>query len=197
MLSLWVQYQSGVYHTYAWLWLPPAAVGSVAGVAALLVGAARTLIGPRRRAMFGWSTIGITPSLLLAALVAYMFYEQGQRNLPNTHAHKVGRMAAITLFEGHARLRYAQRLETARLIMYHDDRLADAAGDAAAMDAHLARLEEVLGRRQHSQIHWVRGPALGMRGMSVHSIALGSESSPASHLDRHELAHAFLSQFVG
>ncbi len=63
------------------------------------------------------------------------------------------------------------------------------------MDAHLAHLEEVLGRRQHSQIHWVRGPALGMGPMCIHSIALGSESSPAGVLDRHELAHAFLYQF--
>jgi hypothetical protein len=195
ILSLWIQYQSGVYHTHAWLWLPLAAVGLVAGVAALFLGSAKALLGPRRRAMFGWLTIGVVPLLLSAMLVGYMFYEQGQRNLPNTHAHKVGRMAAVTLFEVHTRLRYPQRVESARLVMYHDGRVTDPAGDAAAMDAHVARLEEVLGRRQHSRIHWVRGPALGMGPMCIHSIALGSDASPASWLDRHELAHAFLYQF--
>ena len=79
--------------------------------------------------------------------------------------------------------------------MYYDDRVSDPAGDAAAMDAHLARLEVVLERRQHSRIHWIRGRALGMHAMSIHSVALASEVSPAGWFDRHELAHAFMYQF--
>jgi hypothetical protein len=155
----------------------------------------KVLRGPCRRAAFGWATLAVVPLPLWAALAGYMFFVQGRSNLPNTQAHKVGRMAAVTLLEGHVRVRYPHRLETARLVMYHDDQVTDPAGDAAAMDAHLAHLEEVLGRRQHSRIHWVRGPALGMRAMCIHSIVLGSDSSPAGVLDRHELAHAFLYQF--
>ncbi len=123
VLSLWLQYQCGVYHTRAWLWLPLAAAGSVAGLVCLVLGLAKVLLGPRRRTAFGWATIAVVPSLLWAALVGYMYSEQGRRNLPNTHAHKVGRMAAVTLFEEHARLRYPHRLETARLVMYYDDRV--------------------------------------------------------------------------
>jgi hypothetical protein len=196
VVSLWLQYQSGVYHTKAWLWLPPVLVGLLASVALLLLGSVKVLFGPRRRAMLGWLTVGIVPLLLSAGLVVYMFSEQKQRNLPNTHAHKVGRMAAITLFEAHARLIMPHRLETARLVMHYDDQITDPAGDAAALDAHLAHLEAILGRQQHSRIHWVRGSALGMRTMCIHGIALGTSASPAGPVDRHELAHAFLYQFT-
>jgi hypothetical protein len=194
-LSLWLQYQSGVYYTNAWLWLPPAAVGLLAAALALVLGSAGVLRGPRRGATFGWLLLGVGPLLLSAGLVAYMLVEQGRRNLPDTWPHKVGRMAAVTLFELHAGLSYPHRLETARLVMYNDGRVTDPAADAAALDAHLARLEGLLGRRQQSRIRWIRGSALGMQAMCIHSTALGSAASPASHLDRHELAHAFLYQF--
>jgi hypothetical protein len=195
VLSLWAQYQLGVYDTIGWLWLPFEATAVLAGLAALLFGIARVVTGPRRQTMLGWAMIGLAPTLLSALLVGYMFFEQSRKNLPNTQAHKVGRTAAVTLLKMDARFRYPHRVETARLVMYHDDRITDPTGDAAAMDAHLARLEEILGRRQHSRIHWIRGSALGMHAMSIHSVALGSEDSPAGWFDRHEIAHAFLYQF--
>ena len=195
ILSLWVQYQLGVYDTFDWLWLPFEVIGAVAGFAALLVGMVRAVRGPRRRAALGWALVGFSPILLSALLVGYMFFEQGRKNLPNTQVHKIGRTAAVSLLKMDARFRYPHRVETARIVMYHDDRVTDSTGDAAAMDAHLARLEEVLGRRQHSRIQWVRGKALEMHAMSIHSVALGSEASPAGWFDRHEIAHAFLYQF--
>ncbi len=195
VLSLWVQYQLGVYDTADWLWLPFEVIGALAGFAALFVGLVRAVRGPRRRAALGWAIVGFCPVFLSALLVGYMFFEQGRKNLPNTQAHKIGRTGAVSLLKTHARFRYPHRVETARLIMYHDDRVTDPAGDAVAMDAHLARLEEVLGRRQHSRIHWVRGRALGMHAMSIHSVALGSEVGPVGWFDRHEIAHAFMYQF--
>jgi hypothetical protein len=195
LVSLWLQYHLGVYHTRAWLWLPTAMMGCLAGVTALLLGVGGALLGPRRRTMLGWGFVGMTPLLPAAVLVGYMLYEQGRRNLPNTQAHKIGRMAAITLLEWHAKLAYPHRLETGRLVMYYDDFVRKPGADAAAMEAHLAHLEEVLGRRQHARIIWVRGPSLGMARMSIHSIALGSDTSPAHELDRHELAHALMYQF--
>jgi hypothetical protein len=195
MISLWLQYQLGIYHTRAWLWLPAALAGGVAGVLALLLGFGRGVLGPHRWRAIGWGLCAATPLLLSGALVGYMLYEQDCRNLPNTQAHRIGRMAAITLLDGYAQWCYPHRLETDRLVMRYDESVKRPDADAAAMDAHLAHLEEVLGRRQHSHIIWVRGPSLGMATMSIHSIALGSDASPASELDRHELAHAFLYQF--
>jgi hypothetical protein len=195
LVSLWVQYQLGVYHTAGWLWLPFEGIAVLAGLAGLLVGLSRAVIGPRRKAMFGWSVISVMPLFLTALVVGYMFYEQGHKNLPNTQVHKIGRMAAVTLMTTHAQLRYPHVVKTDRLVMYYDDRVTDPGGDMAAMATHLARLEEVLSRRQHSPIHWVRGPASGMRAMSIHSVALASEVSPVGWFDRHELAHSFLYQF--
>ena len=195
LLSLWVQYQIGIYDTVGWLWVPFAAAGAMAGIAASFVGVVEGLLGPRRSTMFGRAVLGILPLVLSAAVAGYIFFEQGQKNLPNTHVHKIGRMAAVTLLKGHAQLRYPHRLETSRLVMYYDDRVTDPAGDAALMDAHLSQLETVLGRQQHSKIHWVRGNSLGMHAMSIHSVALASDASPASWFDRHELAHSFLYQF--
>lgn len=195
VLALWAQYQLGVYDTVDWLWLPFEVVGATAGVAALAVGLAGAARGPRRWAALGWAVAGFAPVLLAALLVGYMFFEQGRKNLPSTQAHKVGRVAAVSLLKCDARARYPHRLETDRLVMYFDDRVTDSAGDVAAMDAHLARLEVVLGRPERARIHWVRGSALGMRGMSIHSVALGTAATPAGWADRHELAHSFLYQF--
>ena len=68
------------------------------------------------------------------------------------------------------------------------------------MDGHLAAMERTLGATLSSKVLWVRGrlPVLGLDGVSVHEIALGSGESPsdwstdAGRLDRHELAHAAL-----
>jgi len=195
VLSLWLQHRLGVYHTRVWLWLPPAVLGLAAAVGALLLGCRLGLIGPGRWAGLAWACLGASPLLLWAALVVYMFHEQAERYLPNDDAHKVGRMAAVNLLEGHAWLLYPRRIETDRLVMYYGDGVGDPAGDAAAMDAHLARLEGVLGRRQREKITLVRGPSLGLHGMSIHSVALGSDGGVVSWVDRHESAHSFLYQF--
>jgi hypothetical protein len=197
VLSLWAQYHLGVYDTVGWLWMPFLVIGTAAGVVALAVGLAQAVRGPSRRAALRWAVVGFTPVLLSALHTGYMFFEQGRKNLPDTQAHKVGRMAAVTLLKADARLRYPHRVETDRLVMYHDDRVIDPAGDAAAMGVHLAQLEDVLGRRQHTRIHWVRGRALGQHAMCVYSVALGSDASPAGWFDRHEVAHAFMYQMSG
>jgi len=195
VLSLWLQHRLGVYHTRVWLWLPPAVLGLAAAVGALLLGCRLGLIGPGRWAGLAWACLGASPLLLWAALVVYMFHEQAERYLPNDDAHKVGRMAAVNLLEGHAWLLYPRRIETDRLVMYYGDGVGDPAGDAAAMDAHLARLEGVLRRWQREKITLVRGPSLGLHGMSIHSVALGSDGGVVSWVDRHESAHSFLYQF--
>jgi hypothetical protein len=195
VVSLWLQFQLGVYRTRAWLWVPPAMIGLLCSSASFCRGVVSTLAGPGRIAAARWLLIGTLPLLLAAATVGYMFYEQSRKNLPDNTVHKIGRMASVTLLEWDAVRRYPNCLETERVVMYYDDRVTDPVGDAVAIDAHLARLETTLGEKQRFKIHWVRGSSLGMRGMCIHSETLGSEKSPASSVDRHELAHAFLYQF--
>jgi len=69
--------------------------------------------------MLGWSLLGILPLVMLSAVVfGYMVPELRRRHLPNSHTHKVGRMAAVTLLKTFAEFQYPRRLETARLVMY-------------------------------------------------------------------------------
>src|SRR5262245_1871297 len=158
ILSLWLQHRLGVYHTIVWLWLPVAFAGGVAGGAAFLLSLWGRAVGLNRRGTAPWGMIGLVPLFLWAALAAYMFHTNSRRLGPNTHPYNVGAMAAVSLMEWHAALSYPYRVRTDRLVMYYDDGVTEPAADVAAMEAHLARLEELLGRRQHSRIHWVRGP---------------------------------------
>ena len=89
---------------------------------------------------------------------------------------------------------YPNRVESERLVMFYRD-LSDTDADIAEMDRHVSELERVLGRQRRSKIHWVRGSLLGQRNLSFLGFALGSEQSPSRALDRHEIAHAVLTQF--
>jgi hypothetical protein len=66
------------------------------------------------------------------------------------------------------------------------------------MERHLEELETVLGRPMRSRIHWIRGNLLGVGGLSLYGLALGSSEGSRgpvlSHTDRHEAGHAFMSQ---
>lgn len=190
--SLWLQHRLGQYHGIAWLWLPAAIVGLAAGAASLLLGLWKAYRAPRRVVTLGWTLAGVFPLLLWAGFATLLLNNQGPLIL-----HKIGRLAGTNVFELHARLSYPHRLETDRLIMYYDDGVTDPTGDAAAMEAHLARLEKILGQRQRVKIHWIRGgPNSANVCWCVNCVAVGEETSPLTRIDRHEVAHALLFQFT-
>jgi hypothetical protein len=62
------------------------------------------------------------------------------------------------------------------------------------MDRHVARLEKLTGKTLRAKVYWARGPLLGKSGFCDRGIVSGSFESPAGSVDRHELAHAVLSQ---
>lgn len=195
-ISLWTQYQIGVYDTLDWLWVPFAVTGLASALASLLIGIGASFFYRHRHRLFIWSGLSTIPIVASLGVAGYMFLMQARKTIPDNAIHKIGRMAAVTLFKGHARLLYVNRLETNRLVMYYDERVKDPAGDMAAMEKHLINLEKLLGRTQIAPIHWVRGGSFGMSAMSIHSVALGSNESPSSWFDRHEIAHSFLYQFT-
>jgi hypothetical protein len=78
--------------------------------------------------------------------------------------------------------------------MFYNDGLTDPEGDLQAMDQHVADMEKRTGLSLKAKIFWARGPLLGRRRLCCVGIALGSDSSPANELDRHELAHAIINQ---
>lgn len=106
-----------------------------------------------------------------------------------------------------ADIRYRQRIESDRIVMYYDpyhspyvesvDRPSE---DLAEMEEHLARMEALLGIRLTRKVFWIRGPLLGREFLSLHGLCLGSAWSPEVSWDspkkyrgdRHELAHAAL-----
>jgi hypothetical protein len=128
------------------------------------------------------------------------------RWVPNTFAMRIAKVMGVTLMRLEADFAYRRRLESDRILMYYDphrspyvegvDRPDE---DLAAMDRHLARLEDLLGERISGQVYWIRGPALGSEFLSLHGLALGSAWSPkipdSYRGDRHELAHAALDSF--
>lgn len=170
------------------------AVAAAAGVVAL----AR---GPRRGAALAWAGVALGPPALCGAVGLYALGNWKRRVVPDDLATRLAKIGGAALIRLEASVEYPDRVATGRLVMFHD-RVATPDRDAAAMDAHLARLEGLLGGPLRTPIYWVRGRVrrLGLGGLSVHGLALGSDSSPADWategaLDRHELAHAAIDQF--
>jgi hypothetical protein len=191
---LWGEHQLRVLHPLAILFVLMLAVSCIAAVAGLARGLWRAVRGPRRVAALGWAGISLLPGLVWPALGWYGFHEWHRREVPHNLPFILVKMAGATLMEAQARYLYPHRLETERLIMFYRDDLANPQADAEAMDQHVARLEGLTGLVHRAKIWWVRGPVLGQAGLSMYGLAIGSSASPASGLDRHELAHAVLYQ---
>src|SRR5205814_7740776 len=90
---------------------------------------------------------------------------------------------------------YPHRPESPHLVMFYQD-LKERESGLMAMEAHVARLEKLLGLKVRAKICWVRGSLLGQHGKAHMGIAIGSSETPAANtnLDRHELAHTVLDQ---
>jgi hypothetical protein len=136
-----------------------------------------------------WANVGIT---------AQRNFQQ--RWQPNTFTMNVAKVMGVTFMRAAVDLKYCDRLETNRLVMFYND-LNTPEQDLAAMDQHLARLEELLGGRMTPKVFWIRGslPRIGVSWLSVHGMSFGSDFSPEAieqyRGDRHELAHAALDRF--
>ena len=85
------------------------------------------------------------------------------------------------------------RVESDRLVMFYRE-LDQVEADLDSMDRHVEQLEGTLSTPVRAKIHWVRGSLLGQGRVSFLGLALGSDQSPANTLDRHEIAHAMLTQ---
>jgi hypothetical protein len=185
-----------VVHPYALLFVGLMALTFSAAFVALACGLWRAARGPRRGSALAWLLVGLLPALCWAGLGGYVAHCHRTRNHPNNLPFRLVKFAAAHVMELQAWYLYPHRLETARLVMFYDDRVADPEGDAAAMDRHLARMEKLTGKSLRAKVYWVRGCLLGMSGFCNRGVVSGSSQSPAAAgtLDRHELAHAVLSQ---
>ena len=154
----------------------------------------RLSTGPRRGRALALLGAGLAPTVLLV-LIGWSAWAQFERHeIRPTFPLVTAAVFAAGVAEVEVGLTYPSRVESDRLVMVHDAGVTDPAGDLAAMDAHVAALEEQTGRRLRAKVLWVRGPAIGRQGQAWVGLALGSSTSPAGTLDRHELAHAVLNQ---
>lgn len=191
---LWFQHRWQVLHPYALPWLLLLALTFGGALAALVRGLWRLLRGPQRRAALAWALAGSIPALLWLTLAGYGFQQWGKQQVPHNLPFLLTQMAGASLMETQARFLYPHRLESQRLVMFFDDRVTDPENDIQEMDRHVATLEEKTGLSLRTKIYLVRGKLLGLSGLSLLGLALGSRKSPANNLDRHELAHAVLYQ---
>jgi hypothetical protein len=184
-----------ILHPYAHLFLLLLVITSGSGLVILALGLWRLLRGPKRGAAFAWAVAGLLPVLVWSISIGYGLrqMQRGQRVSPRV-LFKLMEMAGASLMELQATYGYPHRLETGRLVMFYNDRVNGPRSDSEVMDRHLARMEGLTGLRLRTKIHWVRGPLLGRQNVGYLGLAVGTSRSPASELDRHELAHAFLYQ---
>jgi hypothetical protein len=191
---VWGEHRLGVLHLWALPFVALLLLTFAPGVGALARGLWRLLRGPRCGPSLTWALVAALPAAAWVTLGWYGFHQWGRREVTLHLPDILVRAAGASLMEGEAHYLYPHRLETGRLVMFYGEGLSDPRGDAEAMDRHLARLEALTARPLRTKVHWVRGPLLGQRYLSLYGLALGSARSPASQVDRHELAHAVLYQ---
>jgi hypothetical protein len=200
-LLLWGQHRLGLLPPSWLLFVVLAAALALATLSAVVWGLWRAARGPHRLAALGSVLLALPPPALFAFAGWYTRNQWASRRVPNNLLTMLGRMSGASLMRAEAELFYPHRLETERLVMYYTDPAAPEKY-ARAMDAHVARMEKLLGAPLRRKILWIRGPLLGQRNLSYYGLALGSPSTPAegsavigiSYIDRHELAHAVLDQ---
>jgi hypothetical protein len=193
-LLIWGQHQLRVLHPWSLAFLFLLMVTYAAALGGLFRGLWRTLRGPQRARAFGWTILAVLPATGWALLGLYGSRSWGNRAVPNNPAFTLVKIAGASLMEAQARYLYPHRLETQRLVMFYRDGLEDPTRDAATMDRHVAHLEELTGLPIREKIYWVRGPLLGQKYLSLYGLALGTLGGAPSRTDRHELAHAIMSQ---
>lgn len=176
--------------------------------------------GPRRLRAAMLAVIAVIPAGFWAYVGVTAERNHQRRWVPNTLPMRLAQVMGAAFMRADVDLQYRHRLESKRLVMFYDprhpetmERLDDDGRvvgvvpvvvdrpqeDLAAMDAHLARLEQILGGTISSKVYWIRGRALGLEYLSFHGLSLGSAWSQVGggmlRGDRHELAHAALDSF--
>lgn len=162
--------------------------------------------GPRRLRAAMLAVVGMLPAGFWVYVGVTAQRNHQRRWVPNTIPMRLAQVMGAAFMRADVDLRYRRRLESKRLVMFYDprnpehpERVDRPKEDLAAMESHLARLEQILGGTISSKVYWVRGRALGLEYLSFHGLSLGSAWSPGAGQpyrgDRHELAHAALDSF--
>jgi hypothetical protein len=97
------------------------------------------------------------------------------------------------------------------------DQVPDPTGDVAAMDCFVQQMEELLGRRCKTKVHWIRGSVIGLGPKYNQGLAFGpavtyqneptwkriafgpavTDQNGPTRIDRHEVAHFVMHHHCG
>jgi hypothetical protein len=171
----------------------------LAALTALSLAVWQLLRHGNRRTTWLWAGMTVVPLLLFAIPYETARRLWSERQVPHGWFGQISIVTAASLMEGQAAWFYPHRHDTERLTMFYHE-LEHPQRDAEVMDRHVAYLAAKIGRPLRSKIHWVRGSLIGQGNLSFFGLALGSTKSPVNwqqpdgNLDRHELAHAVITQ---
>jgi hypothetical protein len=137
------------------------------------------------------------PLWLLAGHLGILYAETLHRRVEISPVSLSMLPLVIACGEAESWFRYSMRTEGEFVVLYHSG-IDRAAERVAAADQYLRELQKILGTPARIRLRWVKGSLLGRQGFSFGAFALTAPRTEdlIDPLDRHELAHAMINQFM-
>ena len=207
-------YRARVMHPHFFPMCSLFLVQIIAMLAAITYGTWQIYIGHERLRSLGWLLLSIFPVSFWGWLILTGLAASQSRVLKLDFKLKACAGVGASILDGVCRIQFRHRLEGDKCVMIYNDPPETAApfdpkADVAAMDRHIERLEELIGRKCKAKVHWIRGSPMGIYGRYFQGLALGSDPSKFEtngyepddsglvSLDRHEVAHFVLHHHCG
>ncbi len=156
----------------------------------------------RCRELSKWS-LAILPGLLLLWGGLYTHRITSNRIIPDNLLTRWMASAGSAVADLEIRFQYRHRYDGERVTMFCTEAHDDASELISAMDQHILKMEDRLGRRGVAKAHWIRGRALGRSNFQFLGLAMSDFHTPEQMkqpglqtVDRHELAHFTIGQFL-
>jgi hypothetical protein len=150
-----------------------------------------------------WLTVVLLPGLAAIWGGLYAHRISSNRYIPDNLLMRWMGSAGVSLADLERSIRYPIVYEGQRVDMYCAREIADGPELVRQMDEHISALEKRIGRTSDIKARWIRGDILGRNNYQFFGLAMSDyepsaeNQEPTIHsLDRHELAHFVLSQFM-
>lgn len=189
-----IEYRLRILHPASLLFLLLLAMTVMPALAAVAFALFRRSKDQARQDRWRWTVAALIPAIVWTAWGTYAYHAFSTREIPRNLPMRLIEVAGASAHEARAVYLFPHRIETPRLVMFYDDAVTDPRRDADEMDRHVARMESLTGLRLREKIFLVRGPIFAGRHVCFQGLAFGSAGGGIDYVDRHELAHAIMSQ---
>ena len=193
-LLLLIQHILRILHPAGILFVLLATLTLFTPLVAACLGIFRWRRASSRFKLFAWIATAIAPAILCAVWGGYAYKLNRRRDYHKNLPMHLIVLAAASVAEANAKCLSPHRIETPHLVMFYDDRVKDPQSDAAEMDRHVTRMEQLTGLHLRAKIYYIRSSFYDDRHFSFLGLAFGSSQSPPGYVDLHELAHATIGQ---